>query len=215
MPEPTSPSVAVRRVERGHYDRETINHILDETFVCHVGLIDDHTPVVIPMFHIRIEDDVILHGAHPTRLFRVLATQPRVCVTATILDGLVLARSAFNHSANYRSVVAFGQARPVEDLAERRRLLDLFTERVVPGRRPYLRPMTDKEVRTTAVVRVRLEEASAKVRSGPPVDEDEDYGHPVWAGVLPVRGGWGPPQPDPRNLESLEVPSHVRRMVAE
>lgn len=214
-PVPPSEATTVRRTERAAYDRDSINAILDAEIVCHVGFVHENRPVVIPMFHVRIGGELILHGAHATRLFRVLKNAPEICVTVTILDGLVLARSAYNHSANYRSVVLFGKPSPVEDLSERAELLDRMTDHLVPDRRPHLRPMSDKEVRGTALLKVPIDEASAKVRSGPPIDEDEDYEFEVWAGVLPRRYGWGEPEPDPRNLPGLVVPEHVSRMVTE
>lgn len=204
-----SPRTEVRREERAAYDRPTIDAILDEAIVCHVGFLRDGAPVVFPMLHARVGDDLLLHASPASAFARALRVDPRLSVTVTILDGLVLARSAFNHSANYRSVVLFGSARRVADLAERAAALDAFTDKLVPGRRPHLRPMTEKEVRATAVYSLPLAEASAKIRSGPPVDEDEDYALPIWAGVIPVATSYGAPIPDPRNLPDATVPDHL------
>lgn len=178
--------------------------------MCHVGFVHDDGPVVIPMLHARRDDDLLLHGAPGTRLVRVLRQGTPVCVTVTLVDGIVLARSAFNHSLDYRSVVVFGSAHPVTALDERRAALDALTDRLVPGRRSHLRPMSDTEVRATAVLRIPLAEASAKVRSGPPHDDEEDYHLPIWAGVLPLRLAPGEPVPDPRNQPALDTPAHVR-----
>jgi uncharacterized protein len=204
-----SPRTEVRREERAAYDRTTIDAILDEAILCHVGFLRDGAPVVFPMLHARVGDDLLLHASPASSFARALRVDPRVSVTVTILDGLVLARSAFNHSANYRSVVLFGSARKVADLTERAAALDAFTDKLVPGRRPHLRPMTEKEVRATAVYSLPLAEASAKIRSGPPVDEDEDYALPIWAGVIPVVTSYGAPVPDPRNLPGATVPEHL------
>jgi hypothetical protein len=204
------PSTQARRSERGSHDQELIYSILDEALFCHVGFVDDGHPVVIPMLHARIGDEVFLHGSPATRLFRRLSSGPDVCVTVTLLDGLVLARSAFEHSANYRSVVIFGRPKRVPGIAERREALDAFTDKLVPGRRPHLRAMTDKEVRGTTVLRLPIDHASAKMRSGPPVDEEADYQLPIWAGVIPLRLEPGKPVPDPRNLPEVAPPEHVR-----
>ncbi|MFO7547844.1 MAG: pyridoxamine 5'-phosphate oxidase family protein, partial [Acidimicrobiia bacterium] len=205
MPAP-SPRTEIRRDERSAYDRPTIDAILDEAILCHVGFLRDGAPVVFPMLHARVGDDLLLHASPASSFARALSRTPEICVEVTILDGLVLARSAFNHSANYRSVVLFGSARKVTDLAERAAALDAFTDKLVPGRRPHLRSMTEKEVRATAVFSLPIGEASAKVRSGPPVDEEEDYHLPIWAGVIPVVTSYGAPLPDPRNLPDATVP---------
>lgn len=199
----------VRYAARGSYDRDTAYRIIDEATVGHVGFNDGGRPVVIPMLIARVEDRLYLHGSPATRLMRLAKAGLDVCVTMTILDGLVLARSAFHHSVNYRSVVVFGTTTPVVDLEERRSILDAYVDRLLPERRPHLRPMTDKEVRGTAIASLPIEEASVKMRTGGPVDEDEDYALPIWAGVLPALHGYGSPEPDPRNHPSVEIPSHV------
>jgi nitroimidazol reductase NimA-like FMN-containing flavoprotein (pyridoxamine 5'-phosphate oxidase superfamily) len=200
----------LRRDERGSFDRAVIYSIIDEAIVCHVGFVGGGRPVVIPMLHARVEDQLLLHGAPATRLFRLLSKAPDICVTMTLVDGLVLARSAFEHSANYRSVVIFGKPHRIRGLEERTAALDVFTDKLVPGRRPHLRPMTEDEVKLTAVLRLPISEASAKVRTGPPKDKEPDYELPIWAGVVPFELSRLKPIPDPRNLEGLEVPEHVR-----
>ncbi|MDH3517424.1 MAG: pyridoxamine 5'-phosphate oxidase family protein [Acidimicrobiia bacterium] len=199
-----------RHPERGSSDRLAAYAILDEALLCHVGF-DDEGPVVIPMLHARLGDDLLLHGSPASRLLRTLSEGAEICVTVTIFDGLVLARSAFNSSANYRSVVVFGSGHEVTDLSERRTMLDAFTDKLLPGRRPYLRPMTDKEVRATSVVSIPIEDFSVKTRSGPPSDAASDMSAAVWAGVVPVRLSPLEPQPDPHT--DSDVPDHVRRMM--
>jgi nitroimidazol reductase NimA-like FMN-containing flavoprotein (pyridoxamine 5'-phosphate oxidase superfamily) len=199
----------VRRVpQRGAYDRETIDAILDEALISHMGFVHEGEPVVIPTLHARLGDRLFLHGSAASRMLRTLVKGAPVCATATLVDGLVLARSAFHHSVNYRSVVVFGQATPVEP-DERIRALELFTEKLVPGRWADVRPPTRQELKGTSVLSLPLDEASAKVRTGPPIDEDEDYALPVWAGVLPIRTVVDPPQPDPRLDPRAELPVHV------
>jgi uncharacterized protein len=200
---------AVRYAARASFDRDLAYAIIDEAVVAHVGLVDDGHPVVIPMLHARLEDRLYLHGSPATRLMRRLKTGVEACVTLTLLDGLVLARSAFHHSANYRSVVVYGEATPITSVDERRIVLDAYVDKLLPGRRPHLRPMTDKEVRGTAMCSIPIHEGSVKVRSGGPVDEPEDYALPIWAGVLPTRRGYENPVPDPRNDPILDIPSHV------
>jgi nitroimidazol reductase NimA-like FMN-containing flavoprotein (pyridoxamine 5'-phosphate oxidase superfamily) len=207
-----SPRTRVRRVPaRGHYERETIEAILDEALISHLGFVHDEQPVVIPMLHARIGDVLYLHGSSASRLMRTLGGGAPVCATTTLVDGLVLARSAFHHSVNYRSVVVFGRARLVEPEEERLRALELLTDRLVPDRWPEVRPPTRQELKGTKVLALLLDEASAKVRTGPPVDDEEDYALPMWAGVLPMRTVVGEPEPDPRLEPGLEVPAHVAR----
>ena len=202
----------VRRVPaRGSYDRETIDAILDEALISHLGFVHHDKPVVIPMLHARIGDVLYLHGSSASRLMRTLASGAPVCATATLIDGLVLARSAFHHSVNYRSVVVLGQARLVEPEEERLRALELLTGRLVPDRWPEVRAPSRQELKGTKVLSLPLDEASAKVRTGPPVDDEEDYALPTWAGVLPIRTVVGDPEPDPRLAPGLAVPDHVAR----
>jgi nitroimidazol reductase NimA-like FMN-containing flavoprotein (pyridoxamine 5'-phosphate oxidase superfamily) len=200
----------VRRVpQRGTYERETVEGILDETLVSHVGFVHEGQPVVIPTLHARLGDRLYLHGSAASRLLRTLERGVPVCATATLVDGLVLARSAFHHSVNYRSVVVFGRATLVEPEEERLKALELFTEKLVPGRWADVRPPTRPEMKGTKVLSLPLEEASAKVRTGPPIDDDEDYELPVWAGVLPLSTEVASPQPDPRLDPAIETPGYV------
>jgi hypothetical protein len=202
----------VRYHQRASFDRDLAYSIIDEATVAHVGLIDRERPVVIPMLHARLGDRLYLHGSPATRLMRATKPAADICVTITVIDGLVLARSAFHHSANYRSVVMFGVTEPVSSVVERRKILEAYVDKIVPERRPHLRAMSDKEVRGTAVISIPIDEASVKTRVGGPVDEEEDYDLPIWAGVLPARTGYATPIPDPRNHPSLEVPAHVLGM---
>jgi uncharacterized protein len=200
----------VRRVpQRGRYERETIEAILDETLISHVGFVYEGRPVVIPTLHARVGDRLYLHGSAASRMLRTLENGVPVCATATLVDGLVLARSAFHHSVNYRSVVVFGRAEAVEPAEERLKALELFAEKLVPGRWPEVRPPTRQELKGTKVLRLSLDEASAKVRTGPPMDDDEDYDLTVWAGVLPLKTVVGAPEPDPRLDPGIETPRYV------
>jgi uncharacterized protein len=200
----------VRRVpQRGAYERETIEAVLDETLISHVGFVHEGQPVVIPTLHARLGDRLYLHGSAASRMLRTLQKGVPVCATATLVDGLVLARSAFHHSVNYRSVVVFGTATLMEPGEETVKVLELFTEKLVPGRWADVRPPTRQELKGTKVLSMPLDEASAKVRTGPPIDEDEDYDLPVWAGVLPLATEVAEPQPDPRLDPAIETPGYV------
>jgi nitroimidazol reductase NimA-like FMN-containing flavoprotein (pyridoxamine 5'-phosphate oxidase superfamily) len=206
----TNDDIRIRRVPgRAGYDPETVHEIVDAALIAHVGTVRDGAAVVIPMLAVRDGDWLLLHGAPAAGTFRRGRGQ-RICAEMTLLDGLVLARSAFHHSLNYRSVVIHGEAEVITDETERKRALELFVERLTPGRNGQLRPMTPTELKQTAVMRVSLERASTKVRTGPPVDEEEDYAWPVWAGVLPVSTTIGQPVPDPRLADDVEVPPYVR-----
>lgn len=199
----------MRRVpQRAAYDREAIDPILDAGMVAHVGTVRDGSPVVIPMFYVRDDDHILLHGAPATGAIR-RSKAMEVCVTVTHLDGLVLARSAFHHSMNYRSVVVIGTAEPVDDPAQKEAALERFVEALVPGRHGDLRPTTKKEIDGTGVLRLSLANASAKVRDGGPNDDDEDYALPIWAGVVPMRTTFDPIVDDPRNLDGISVPTNV------
>ncbi len=203
-----SDRTTIKRVaERAAYDRETIYAILDDSFLCHVGVIVDDFPVVLPTLHARLGDHLLLHGSPASRLLRT-AKKQEVCVTVTLVDGFVLARSALHHSMNYRSVTIIGQPEvvPVEEKAH---ALDVLVEHLTPGRIPYLRPMLDSEVKMTSILRLPIEEASAKLRSGPPGDEEEDYDLPIWAGVVPVTIDYGEPETDPAMRMDVDIPDHV------
>jgi hypothetical protein len=175
----------IREPQRGVYDRSTIDAILDEALVCHLGFAVDGQPYVIPTLHARLGDRVYVHGSAASRMLRHAAAELRVCLTVTLLDGLVLARSVFNHSINYRSVVVLGVATKV-DGDEKREALRAFTEHVAPGRWDEARQPTDQELKATWILSLPLSEASAKVRSGPPEDDAEDLDFPVWSGVVPI-----------------------------
>ena len=175
-----------RKRERGTFDRDLAYSVLDEALVCHAGFVADHGPVVLPMTYARIDDVLYLHGAAGNALLRNLAQGAPVCVTVTLLDGLVLARSAFHHSMNYRSVVLFGLATRVTDPAEMHAASTALVEHLAPGRSAEVRGPSDEELRATAIVRLPIDEGSAKVRTGPPVEDEDDLGLPVWAGVLPL-----------------------------
>jgi nitroimidazol reductase NimA-like FMN-containing flavoprotein (pyridoxamine 5'-phosphate oxidase superfamily) len=210
MANPTEDVLRVRRLpERGRYDRETINEILDTALFCHIGFVSNGQPFVIPTLHARVGDVLYVHGSQVSRMLRELREGTEVCVTATILDGLVLARSVFNHSMNYRSVVVLGVAEEVEG-AEKLEALRAVAEHVIPGRWEDARQPNAKELRATSVLRLPLDRASAKVRTGPPKDDKEDMGLPIWAGVLPLRLVPSEPVADART-GSPTVPSYVTR----
>jgi nitroimidazol reductase NimA-like FMN-containing flavoprotein (pyridoxamine 5'-phosphate oxidase superfamily) len=208
--QPTGRTQLKRLPQRGSFEREVVYQILDEGLVCHVGFAVDGQPVVIPTGYGRAGDTLYVHGSAASRMLRTLAGGVSVCVTVTLLDGLVLARSAFHHSMNYRSVVVFGKASVVEDEAEKTEALRVITEHIVPGRWSEVRPPDDAELRKTLVLRLPLDEASAKVRTGPPIDDEADYELPVWAGELPLRLATCEPVADPRLAPGREVPPHVR-----
>ena len=195
--------------ERGRYDRATIYAILDAMPHCHVGYLIDDKPVVMPTFQWREGDHVYWHASSAGRGIRN-AQDNEVCLTVSILDGLVLARSGMHHSANSRSVMIFGTARRIADPAEKLDKLKGFIEKMYPGRWDTLRPITDQEAKATAILSLPITEASAKVRSGGPVDDEEDYALPIWAGVIPVSMQIGEPVPDERNLPDVAEPAHVR-----
>lgn len=208
--ETRSDRVTVKRIgERGRYDRATIDAILDEAIMCHVGTVQDGMPMVIPTLHARDGDHLLIHGSAAAQMLRTAKTQ-QICVTVTLVDGFVLARSGMHHSMNYRSVVVLGQPELVEG-DEKVRALDHIVDTLVPGRLAQLapRPMTDKEIRATTVLRLAITEASAKVRTGPPSDDAEDYALPIWAGVLPITTTYGPAIPDPAMTHDLEVPANI------
>jgi nitroimidazol reductase NimA-like FMN-containing flavoprotein (pyridoxamine 5'-phosphate oxidase superfamily) len=204
---------AVKRLaQRGAYDRETLNAILDEALVCHVGFVVDGRPVVIPTIHTRTGETLYIHGSAASRMLRTLKGGVETCVTVTLLDGLVLARSAFHHSMNYRSAVVFGIAREVSDRAEKLAALEALVEHVVRGRAAEVRGPNESELRQTLVLALPIEEASAKIRSGGPVDDEADYDAvTAWAGVIPLRLTPGQPLPDERLAPGVEVPDYARR----
>jgi hypothetical protein len=208
---PTERTQVHRLPKRGVYERETVYHILDEGLVCHIGFVADGKPVVIPTGYGRKGDMLYVHGSPASRMFRALGEGADVCITVTLLDGVVLARSAFHHSMNYRSVVIFGKATLLEDPAAKWEALQVFTEHVAPGRWQEIRQPSEKELRSTTVLAIPLQEVSAKVRTGPPLDDEEDYTLPVWAGVLPLELIPTTPLPDDRLPNQTAVPEYVRR----
>ena len=208
--EPTSPRSRVRRLpERARYDEPTIHRILDEAMICHVGFTTDEGPVVIPTIHARVGSTLYLHGSHASRLMRGTVGH-QVSVAATIVDGIVAARSLFHHSLNYRSVVVFGSPRVVDDPDERMVAFRAITEHMLPGRWDEARRPSVKEDRSTRLLAIEIDEASAKVRSGPPGDDAEDMASGIWAGVIPVVTVAGTPEPAPDLEDGVEVPRSVR-----
>jgi len=207
---PPSERTRVRRhPERGAYDRDTIDAILDEALFCHVGYVADGHPRVIPTIHVRVDDTLYIHGSNASRTLRTIKDGEEVCVVATLLDGLVLARSAFMHSMNYRSVVVYGRAREVTDREEKWTSQKALVDHICAGRSDQVRMPTEDELRQTTILAVPLDEASAKLRAGPPKDDEADYDLPVWAGVLPLSTVSQTPQDDPRLGDGLEPPSNV------
>jgi uncharacterized protein len=198
-----------RLPKRGHYDRETIYRILDEALICHVGFVQSGQPYVIPTNFARMGDSIILHGAKASRLLKHIEGGNPVCVEVTIVDGLVLARSVFHHSVNYRSVVVFGTGRLLLDTQEKLAALEAVSEHLIPGRWMEARLPNQKELNATSVVCIRIDEAFAKVRLGPPVDEEEDYALPVWAGVLPLQETALRPVQDDLQSQELAVPGYI------
>lgn len=207
----TPKSKLKRAHERGHFDRTTINAVLDAQPVCHVGYVLDGKPIVTPTLQWREGDRVYWHGSAASRLLRKAESNP-VSVSVTLIDGLVIARSAFHHSVNYRSVMLFGDAEKVEKPDEKEARLKTFVDGLFPGRWDTLRPMTGQELKATTVLSIPISEGAAKIRSGPPKDDDEDYELPIWAGVVPMSTVIGAPVPDPRNLDGVGVPGDVANL---
>src|SRR5215213_8164482 len=199
-----------RMPERGHYDAATIYPIVDAALICHVGFALEGQPFVIPTLHARQGDTILLHGAKGSRLLRHIQSGGEVCITITLIDGIVLARSVFHHSINYRSAVLFGSGAVIADDQARLQALEAFTERLIPGRWQDARLPNPLELKQTTIVAVPIESASAKLRSGPPGDEAEDYELPVWAGVLPLRQVAGTPVADAQLKPGVELPDYLR-----
>ena len=208
---PTDRTQVKRLPKRGKYERETVLGILDAGFVCHVGFSVDGQPYVIPTNYGRSGDTIYLHGSAASRMLRTLSEGVPVSVTVTHVDGLVLARSAFHHSVNYRSVVILGTARLVTDPAEKMEALRVFTEHVMKGRWDDVRQPTEQELKATTVLALPLEEVSAKVRTGGPIDDEEDYTLPVWAGVLPLETVAKEPLADPQRRNNPAVPEYLKK----
>ena len=195
---PTDRTQVKRLAKRGVYDKAQVHAILDEGFLCHVGFAVDGQPYVIPTGYARVGETVYIHGSAASRMLRTLDQGVDVCLTVTLVDGFVLARSAFHHSMNYRSVVVLGKARLVTDTQEKVAALRSFTNHILPGRWDEVRQPTEQELKATSVLALPLDEVSAKVRTGPPIDDEEDYAFPVWAGVVPLRARVAEPVPDAR-----------------
>ena len=212
MPEITSPTErtrVVRESHRGAYDRETIDKILDEGYVCHVGFAFDGQPFVIPTLYARVGDAIYFHGSAASRMLRNVSAGISVCITVTLIDGFVLARSVFNHSMNYRSVVALGKATLVDVPEEKLKALRAFTEKIISGRWNDARQPNEKELKATSILRLPLTEVSAKVRSGPVEDDAADYALPVWAGIIPLSLAPGAPIRDERCDPSIPTPAYA------
>jgi len=208
---PTERTRVVREPHRGVYDRETVYEILDEGIVCHVGFSTDTQPFVIPTLYARGGDAIYFHGSAASRMLRGASTGVPVCITVTLTDGLVLARSVFNHSMNYRSVVALGKATLVEDAPEKLEALRAFTEKILPGRWQDARQPNEKELKATSILKLPLTEVSAKIRSGPVQDDEEDYALPVWAGIVPLRLQAEAPIRDERCDPGIPVPAYAAK----
>jgi len=208
MPSPRTR--VVREPDRAVYDRETVYRILDEGFLCHAGFVVDGQPFVIPTSYGRRDASLYIHGSAASRMLRQFKEGVPVCITVTLLEGLVLARSIFNHSMNYRSVVILGKATLVDDPAVKLSALRILSEHILPGRWDDSRQPNDRELKATSVLHVPIEEFSAKVRQGPAIDDEEDYSFPTWAGVVPLEMFAGKPIDDARLLPGKEVPAYVR-----
>ena len=206
---PSTRTRIVREPQRAIYDRDAINQILDEAFICHVGFVIDGQPFVIPTSYGRDGDNLYIHGSAASRMLRQISQAAPVCVTVTLLDGLVLARSVFNHSMNYRSVIVLGEAQLIDDPTEKLNALRVLSEHIVPGRWDQARQPNEQEMRATSALRLSLTECSAKVRTGPPIDDAEDMNFPVWAGVLPLDLIPGTPIPDAALAPDISLPSNI------
>ena len=207
---PTERTKVRRLPDRGKYDAESVYGILDEAFICHVGFVVEGQPYVIPTGFARVNDTLYIHGSAASRMLRTLADGVQVCVTVTLIDGIVMARSGFHSSMNYRSVIILGRATQVEGRDEKLAALVAFSEQVMPGRWKDLRETTDAELKGTLVLTLPLKEVSAKVRSGPPKDDEVDYALPLWAGVVPLKVTAGNPIDDPRLPRGIEPPGYAR-----
>jgi nitroimidazol reductase NimA-like FMN-containing flavoprotein (pyridoxamine 5'-phosphate oxidase superfamily) len=208
---PSARTRVVRESHRGLYDRDTAYKILDEGFICHVGFVMEGQPFVIPTAYGRVGDNLYIHGSAASRMLRNLDKGIPACVTVTLLDGLVLARSIFNHSMNYRSVVVLGTAVAVLDAKEKLEALKSLSEHILRGRWAESRQPNERELKQTLVLRLKIEEFSSKVRQGPPIDDEEDYAFPTWAGVIPLRIVPGKPENDPRLDPKTPVPEYASK----
>jgi nitroimidazol reductase NimA-like FMN-containing flavoprotein (pyridoxamine 5'-phosphate oxidase superfamily) len=208
---PTERTRVRRLPERGHYDRATVYPILDEGFICHIGFVADGKPVVIPTLFGREGDKFYFHGSAASRMLRNLKEGVDCCITVTLVDGLVLARSGFHSSMNYRSVVVFGRAAEITDPEQKTQALAVISEHLLPGRWADVRPPSEQELKGTTVLVLELDEVSAKIRTGGPKDDHEDYDLPVWAGILPLTATYGSPEPDPDRKKDEPIPAYVKQ----
>jgi nitroimidazol reductase NimA-like FMN-containing flavoprotein (pyridoxamine 5'-phosphate oxidase superfamily) len=206
---PSTRSKIVRSPNRGHYDKESLYKVLDAGFLCHVSYLFEESPVIIPTAFVRIDDILYIHGAVKNRMMISILNQQQACVSVTHLDGMVLARSAFHHSFNYRSAVVFGVPEKVDDEVKKLEALRKITENILPGRWQEVREPSEKEMKGTLVIAIKIEEASVKIREGAPVDDKADYELPIWAGELPLVQSFIEPITDPLAYEGLEVPQSV------
>jgi uncharacterized protein len=207
--QPTERTTVKRLPARGAYDKAVVHQILDEGMVCHLGFVIEGQPFVMPTLYVRIDETIYVHGSPASRMLQALDDGAKACVTVTLIDGLVLARSAFHHSMNYRSVVVFGQAMVVADADEKTRILKGMTDHLIPGRWPTIRQPSPQELKKTLVLAIAIDEASAKVRVGPPLDDEEDYELDIWAGVVPLAVMASTPLPDPRLPPGIPTPPHA------
>lgn len=207
--EQTSRNQVRRLAKRGKYDKDIIYHILDKAFLCHVSFCIDEQPFIIPTLFARVEDSIYIHGSHISRMLKHLSEGTRICLCVTLVDGLVLARSAFHHSMNYRSVIVFGTGKLVEDESEKLLALKTISDHLLPERWENCRQPNAKELNVTSVVRIEIEEASAKIREGMPVDDKEDYELQIWAGVLPIKEDFGTPIPDEQLAKEIALPDYL------
>jgi len=202
-----------RKPERGFYDDKTIHKIIDEAQYCHVSFIQEDQPFIIPTIHARLDDSLVLHGAKASRLIKQVSTGNEIAIAITILDGLVLARSVFHHSMNYRSVVIFGKGVEITDDKKKMKALKAITDHILQGRWDDARKPNEKELKATSVISVKIDEASAKIRTGPPKDDEDDYSLPVWAGVLPIVKLFGKPEADPVLKKGISIPDYIGRII--
>ena len=208
-PDSNARSKIKRLKERGSYDKETIYKIIDEAYYCHVSFVIDGQPYIIPTIHARIDDEIILHGSVASRMLKHIQAGSKVCIAITHLDGLVLARSVFHHSMNYRSVVMFGNGKLITGKEEKIKAAKAITDHIIPGRWDDARRLNQKELDSTSFVSITIEDASAKMRTGPPLDEEDDYQLPVWAGVIPITQLKGNPVSDPKLAKNINLPYHL------
>ena len=211
---PTSKSKIVRSHKRASYKKEDLYAVLDAGYLCHLSYTFNSGPIIIPTAYGRENDTIYIHGALKNRMLNSILEQNQACLAVTHEDGLVLARSAFHHSFNYRSAVVFGKPRKIEDEAEKNRILKIITDNILPGRWDEVREPNEKELAITLVIAIDVEEASVKVREGGPVDDEADYDLPIWAGVLPVKPVFGNPVTDPEMKQTLEVPDSVTSAIS-